>query len=77
MARIRCRPGNVVVFRGEGITWGKSSESLIMRAVLRNPGCSYSIKRTANIDTVTEKDAGEILRKLPETPTRVIIFAHR
>jgi ATP-binding cassette subfamily B protein len=47
-----------------------------MRAVLRNPELLILDEATANIDTITEKLLGDILDKLPETTTRVII-AHR
>jgi len=47
-----------------------------MRAVLRNPELLILDEATANIDTITEKLLGDILDKLPDTTTRVII-AHR
>jgi len=47
-----------------------------MRAVLRNPDLLILDEATANIDTITEKLLEDILNKLPETTTRVII-AHR
>ena len=47
-----------------------------MRAVLRNPELLILDEATANIDTITEKLLSDILNKLPETTTRVII-AHR
>jgi len=47
-----------------------------MRAVLRNPDILILDEATANIDTVTEQLLEEILKKLPEKTTRVII-AHR
>ena len=47
-----------------------------MRAVLRNPALLILDEATANIDTITEKLLQDILNKLPETATRVII-AHR
>jgi len=47
-----------------------------MRAVLRHPDLLILDEATANIDTVTEKMLEDILQRLPETTTRVII-AHR
>ncbi len=47
-----------------------------MRAVLRHPEVLILDEATANIDTVTEQLLEEILNKLPETTTRIII-AHR
>jgi ATP-binding cassette subfamily B protein len=47
-----------------------------MRAVLRKPELLILDEATANIDTVTEQLLDTILKKLPESTTRVII-AHR
>jgi ATP-binding cassette subfamily B protein len=47
-----------------------------MRAVLRKPELLILDEATANIDTVTEQLLDSILKKLPESTTRVII-AHR
>jgi len=47
-----------------------------MRAVLRDPEILILDEATANIDTVTEQQLGEILDKLPASTTKVII-AHR
>jgi ATP-binding cassette subfamily B protein len=47
-----------------------------MRAVLRDPDLLILDEATANIDTVTEQLLEDILKKLPEHTTRVII-AHR
>jgi ATP-binding cassette subfamily B protein len=55
---------------------GQKQLIAFMRAVLRNPELLILDEATANIDTITEKLLGEILNKLPETTTRVII-AHR
>jgi ATP-binding cassette subfamily B protein len=66
----------VVTSGGEGISLGQKQLIAFMRAVLRNPELLILDEATANIDTVTEKMLEEILRKLPETTTRVII-AHR
>jgi ATP-binding cassette subfamily B protein len=47
-----------------------------MRAVLRKPELLILDEATANIDTVTEQFLDNILKKLPESTTKVII-AHR
>jgi ATP-binding cassette subfamily B protein len=47
-----------------------------MQAVLRKPELLILDEATANIDTVTEQLLESILKKLPESTTRVII-AHR
>jgi ATP-binding cassette subfamily B protein len=47
-----------------------------MRVILRNPDLLILDEATANIDTVTERILENILSKLPEKTTRVII-AHR
>jgi ATP-binding cassette subfamily B protein len=65
-----------VVSGGEGISLGQRQLIAFMRAVLRNPELLILDEATANIDTVTEQLLAEILRKLPDTTTRVII-AHR
>jgi ATP-binding cassette subfamily B protein len=65
-----------VVSAGEGISLGQKQLIAFIRAVLRNPELLILDEATANIDTVTEKMLEEILRKLPDTTTRVII-AHR
>lgn len=61
---------------GDGISLGQKQLIAFMRAVLRNPEILILDEATANIDTVTEKLLGNILDKLPDTTTRVII-AHR
>jgi len=61
---------------GDGISLGQKQLIAFMRAVLRNPELLILDEATANIDTVTEKMLDEILQKLPDTTTRVII-AHR
>lgn len=65
-----------VVSAGDGISLGQKQLIAFIRAVLRNPELLILDEATANIDTVTEKMLEEILRKLPESTTRVII-AHR
>ncbi|MXV15157.1 ABC transporter ATP-binding protein [Hufsiella ginkgonis] len=61
---------------GDSISLGQKQLIAFMRAVLRDPSLLILDEATANIDTITEKLLGEILGKLPETTTRVII-AHR
>ena len=65
-----------VVLGGEGISLGQKQLIAFIRAVLRNPELLILDEATANIDTVTEKMLEDILRRLPERTTRVII-AHR
>ena len=65
-----------LVSTGDGISLGQKQLIAFMRAVLRNPELLILDEATANIDTVTEKMLEDILRRLPETTTRVII-AHR
>jgi ATP-binding cassette subfamily B protein len=65
-----------VVSAGDGISLGQKQLIAFIRAVLRNPELLILDEATANIDTVTEKMLEDILRRLPETTTRVII-AHR
>jgi ATP-binding cassette subfamily B protein len=61
---------------GETLSLGQRQLIAFMRAVLRHPDILILDEATANIDTVTEQLLEGILRKLPETTTRVII-AHR
>ena len=65
-----------VVSSGDGISLGQKQLIAFIRAVLRNPSLLILDEATANIDTVTEKMLEDILQRLPETTTRVII-AHR
>jgi ATP-binding cassette, subfamily B, bacterial len=65
-----------VVSSGDSISLGQKQLIAFMRAVLRNPELLILDEATANIDTITEKLLEDILSKLPETTTRVII-AHR
>jgi ATP-binding cassette subfamily B protein len=65
-----------VISGGEGISLGQKQLIAFMRAVLRNPELLILDEATANIDTVTEQLLDNILKKLPDTTTRVII-AHR
>lgn len=61
---------------GDGISLGQKQLIAFIRAVLRNPDLLILDEATANIDTVTEQLLEEILQKLPESTTRIII-AHR
>ncbi len=61
---------------GDNISLGQKQLIAFMRAVLRNPEVLILDEATANIDTVTEQLLEEILKKLPDTTTRIII-AHR
>ncbi len=61
---------------GDGISLGQKQLIAFMRAVLRKPDLLILDEATANIDTVTEKQLDDILQKLPESTTKVII-AHR
>jgi ATP-binding cassette, subfamily B, bacterial len=65
-----------VVSGGDGISLGQKQLIAFMRAVLRNPELLILDEATANIDTVTERMLEDILNRLPDTTTRVII-AHR
>jgi ATP-binding cassette subfamily B protein len=61
---------------GDGISLGQKQLIAFMRAVLRKPELLILDEATANIDTVTEQLLDTVLKKLPESTTRVII-AHR
>jgi ATP-binding cassette, subfamily B, bacterial len=61
---------------GDGISLGQKQLIAFMRAVLRKPDLLILDEATANIDTVTEKLLDEIIQKLPQSTTKVII-AHR
>ena len=61
---------------GDNISLGQKQLIAFMRAVLRNPEILILDEATANIDTMTEQLLENILNKLPETTTRIII-AHR
>jgi len=60
----------------DGISLGQKQLIAFIRAVLRKPELLILDEATANIDTVTEQLLDEILKKLPESTTRIII-AHR
>jgi ATP-binding cassette subfamily B protein len=61
---------------GDGISLGQKQLIAFIRVVLRRPVLLILDEATANIDTVTEQLLEEILNKLPECTTRIII-AHR
>ena len=61
---------------GDGISLGQKQLIAFMRAVLRKPELLILDEATSNIDTVTEQLLEIILKKLPQSTTRVII-AHR
>ncbi len=65
-----------VLHGGETISLGQKQLIAFIRAVLRKPEILILDEATANIDTVTEQLLASILKKLPDTTTRVII-AHR
>lgn len=61
---------------GDAISLGQKQLIAFIRAVLRSPELLILDEATANVDTVTEQLLEEILDKLPQETTRVII-AHR
>ncbi|MEO6962133.1 MAG: ABC transporter ATP-binding protein [Puia sp.] len=61
---------------GESISLGQKQLIAFIRAVLRNPDVLILDEATANIDTMTEQLLEEILKRLPDKTTRIII-AHR
>ena len=65
-----------VVSSGSSISLGQKQLIAFMRAALRSPELLILDEATANIDTVTEQLLEEILARLPEQTTKVII-AHR
>lgn len=65
-----------VASSGDGVSLGQKQIIAFMRAVLRRPDILILDEATANIDTVTEQQLGQILEKLPTSTTKVVI-AHR
>ena len=61
---------------GDGISLGQKQLIAFIRTMFRKPELLILDEATANIDTVTEQLLDDILKKLPETSTKVII-AHR
>jgi len=66
----------IIISGGDSISLGQKQLIAFMRALLRNPDLLILDEATANIDTITEQILEEILNRLPEKTTRVII-AHR
>lgn len=60
----------------EGLSLGQRQVVAFLRAILRKPELLILDEATANIDTVTETALAELLERLPECTTRVVI-AHR
>ena len=65
-----------VTSSGDAISLGQKQLIAFIRAALRNPDILILDEATANIDTVTEQLLQEIIDKLPQKTTKVII-AHR
>ncbi len=65
-----------VLNNGDSISLGQRQLIAFIRAVLRKPDLLILDEATANIDTVTEQLLEEVLAKLPQHTTRVVI-AHR
>ncbi|MDD3078252.1 MAG: ABC transporter ATP-binding protein [Paludibacter sp.] len=61
---------------GDNISLGQKQIIAFIRAVIRRPDLLILDEATANIDTVTEQLLDNILHKLPQSTTRIII-AHR
>ncbi|PKM89338.1 multidrug ABC transporter [Candidatus Falkowbacteria bacterium HGW-Falkowbacteria-2] len=61
---------------GDAVSLGQKQLIAFIRAVLREPDLLILDEATANIDTVTEGLLEEVLNKLPQNTTKVII-AHR
>ena len=61
---------------GDGLSLGQKQLVAFLRAVMRAPDILILDEATANIDTVTEQMLEDVLARLPETTTKVII-AHR
>jgi ATP-binding cassette subfamily B protein len=76
LARFEHGLETTVTAGGDGISLGQKQLIAFMRAVLRDPELLILDEATANIDTVTEQLLEQILAKLPNSTTKVII-AHR
>jgi ATP-binding cassette, subfamily B, bacterial len=61
---------------GDAISLGQKQLIAFIRVILRKPELLILDEATSNIDTVTEQMLDSILKKLPDSTTRVII-AHR
>ena len=68
----------LVAMRAWGVQLSAGQRQLIAfaRALIADPRILILDEATANIDTLTEKLLGEILRELPPSTTKVVI-AHR
>jgi ATP-binding cassette subfamily B protein len=67
---------DTVVTGGESMSLGQRQLIAFVRAVLRHPDILILDEATANIDTVTEQLLGQVLQRLPEQTTQIVI-AHR
>ncbi len=65
-----------VLKSGDTISLGQKQLIAFIRAVLRSPDLLILDEATANLDTVTEQLLENVLEKLPDTTTKVVI-AHR
>lgn len=65
-----------IALSGGTLSLGQKQLIAFIRAVLRDPELLIMDEATANIDTVTEQLLEDILKKLPQKTTKVII-AHR
>ena len=65
-----------IISGGDTISLGQKQLVVFIRAVLRKPDLLILDEATANIDTVTEQLLEDIIKKLPQDTTKVII-AHR
>ncbi len=76
LARFEQGLETLITAGGDAISLGQKQLIAFIRAVLRNPDILILDEATANIDTVTEQLLEDILAKLPNKTTKVII-AHR
>lgn len=65
-----------IVYGRDNISLGQKQIIAFIRAILREPEVLILDEATANIDTVTEKILDDIINKLPQKTTKIII-AHR
>jgi len=65
-----------ILSSGDTMSLGQKQLIAFIRAVLRNPEVLILDEATANVDTLTEQFLEEILEKLPNSTTKVIV-AHR
>lgn len=76
LARFQDGLDTFITFGSDTISLGQKQLIAFIRATLRAPDILILDEATANIDTITEKLLQEIIDKLPEKTTKVII-AHR